>query len=96
MRMLMIFCAGSKVDAVRRLIDAHEVHGYTEVPEIIGSGATGLHMGTRAHPGTSALILAAVDRTKSDELASALGDLARTCAPGEGLRVFVLPVERMI
>jgi hypothetical protein len=96
MTMIMIFCAGSRVDAVRRLIDAHEVHGYTEIPDLIGSGATGLHMGTRAHPGTSALILAAVERKKADELATSLGELARTCAPEEGLRVFVLPVERMI
>ncbi len=96
MRMLLIFCAGSKVDAIRRLIDAHEVHGYTEIRDLIGSGTTGLHMGTRAHPGASALILAAVDERKSGELADALADLARTCAPEEGLRVFVLPVERMI
>ncbi len=96
MKMLLIFCAGSKVESVRRLIDAHEVHGYTEIPELIGSGTTGLHMGTRAHPGTSALILAAMDASKADELATALGDLARSCSPDEGLRVFVLPVERMI
>ncbi len=96
MRMLMIFCAGSNVHAVRRLIDAHEVHGYTEIPDLIGSGTTGLHMGTRAHPGTSALILAATDKAKADELVGALGDLARTCAPEEGLRVFVLPVEKTI
>ncbi len=92
----MIFCAGSKVDAIRRLIDAHEVHGYTEIRDLVGSGAAGLHMGTRAHPGASALILAAVDPTKADELTTALAGIARTCAPEEGLRVFVLPVERMI
>ncbi len=96
MRMLMIFCAGSNADAVRRLIDAHEVHGYTEVPDLIGSGTTGLHMGTRAHPGSSTLILAAVDRRKADALADALGELALTCSPEEGLRVFVMPVERMV
>ncbi len=96
MKLLMIFCAGTKLEAVRRLVDAHEVHGYTEIPEVLGSGATGRHLGTRAWPGTSSLVITAVAAPKAEELLSALEALARTCAGEEGLRVLSLPVERMI
>ncbi len=96
MKMLVIFCAGAALESVRRLIDAHEVHGYTEIPEVLGSGITGKHMGTRAWPGTSAVVLTAVAASKADELVTALESLAKSCSPEEGLRVLVLPVERMI
>jgi len=96
MKMLVIFCAGARLEEVRSLIDAHEVHGYTEIPEVLGSGATGKHRGTRAWPGTSAVVLTAVAASKADELMKALESLARTCSADEGLRVLALPVERMI
>jgi Nitrogen regulatory protein P-II len=96
MKMLVIFCAGTKMDEVRRLIDAHEVHGYTEIPEVLGSGVTGKHLGTRAWPGTSSVVLTAVAAPKADELVRALEALARSCSAEEGMRVLVLPVEKLI
>ncbi len=96
MKMLAIFCSGSRVDELRRLVDAHAVAGYTEIPDVLGSGATGKHLGTRAYPGNSAVILTAVETPKADELVEALEALARTCTGEEGIRVFVLPVERTI
>jgi hypothetical protein len=92
----MVFCSGSNLEPVRRLIDEHEVHGYTEIPDVPGSGATGRHMRTRAWPGASAIVLTAVESAKASELVTALADFARGCAPEEGLRVLVLPVEQMI
>lgn len=96
MKLLTIFCSGSKVEEVRRLVDSHEVHGYTEIPEVLGSGETGRHLGTRAYPGTSAVILTALESDKAEKLISSLEELARGCSPEEGIRVLVLPVERMI
>ena len=96
MKLLTVFCSGSKVEEIRRLVDSHEVHGYTEIPEVLGSGERGRRLGTRAHPGTSAVILTAVESGKAEELISALEALARSCSPEEGIRVLVLPVERMI
>ncbi len=93
--MLVIFCSGSGVERVRGLIDAHEVHGYTEIPAVLGSGTTGRHMGTRAFPGTTAVILAAVDTAKADEVLASLEELSKSCTKDEGMRVLVLPVERM-
>jgi len=96
MKMLVIFCAGTRLKEVRRLIDEHEVHGYTEIPEVLGSGVTGRHLGTRAWPGTSSVVITAVAAPKAKELMAALESLARSCSPEEGMRVLALPVEKMI
>jgi nitrogen regulatory protein PII len=96
MKLVVIVCAGSKLEEVRRLVDEHEVHGYTEIPEAHGSGATGRKMGSRAWPGTSSMIFTAVEDSKADELVEALQAFSRTCSPEEGIRVMVLPVERFV
>ncbi len=96
MKLLVITCASERVDELLKVIDEHEVHAFTEMPGLRGSGTTGRHMGTRAFPGTVSLILTAVSADKADELVRALEGMAQSCAPGEGLRVLVLPVEKMV
>ena len=96
MKMLLILCPSSKLDEVRELIDEHEVQGYSEISDIRGAGETGKHLGTRAWPGTSCMIFAAVESEKADELIDAVEKLCLSCSPNEGMRVMVLPVERMI
>lgn len=96
MKMLMILCPNSRVDEVRKLIDEHHVHGYSEMLDVRGAGISGKHLGTRAWPGASALVFSVAEESKVDELAEAVGELAGRCSPEEGVRAFVLPVERMI
>ena len=96
MKMLLIRCSSSKLEEVRELIDKHEVEGYSEIPDIRGAGETGKHMGTRAWPGTSCMIFAAVRSEKAEELIGAMESLCRSCARDEGVRMMVLPIERMI
>jgi len=96
MKMVMVMCAGEHLEDLRRLVDGHHVHGYTEIPSVLGSGTTGRKLGTRAWPGTSSIIFTAVDDDKAAELIADLEALGKRCGPGEGLRVVVLPVERMI
>jgi hypothetical protein len=96
MKLLLILCPGERADEVRALIDRHEVHGYTEIPELRGSGITGLHLGTRAYPGAVCLIFTAVAEPKAAELIAALREHCRECDPAEGLRAFVLNVQEMI
>jgi hypothetical protein len=55
MKMLMILCPSSRLEHVQKLVDGHDVHGYTEILEVRGAGISGKHLGTRAWPGTSAL-----------------------------------------
>lgn len=96
MKMLMILCPSSRLESVQKLVDEHHVHGYSEIVEVRGAGASGKHFGSRAWPGTSVLVFAVIEPSKVDELLGALETLASSCSPEEGLRAFVLPVERMV
>lgn len=90
LKLLLILCTGEDTHAVRELIDKHHIHGFTEITGLRGSGDSGLHMGTRAFPGTASLIFTAVPTEQSVSLIGDLRALAEKCMPGEGLRVFVL------
>lgn len=96
MKMLMVLCSSASLEDAQKVIDEHEVEGYTTILDVQGSGVTGKHLGSRAWPGTSSLIFAVLEDAKVERLLSALEELARGCSPGEGLRMFVLPVEQMI
>ena len=96
MKMVMILCPSSRLESVQKLIDEHDVRGYSEIREVHGSGVSGKHLGSRAWPGTSALIFSVIEASKAEELVEAVTALASRCSPEEGLRAFVLQVERMV
>lgn len=96
MKLLLILCTGEDTDAVRELIDKHHIHGFTEINGLRGSGDSGLHMGTRAFPGSASLIFTAVPAEQSVSLVGDLEELAERCMPGEGLKVFVLDAAEAV
>jgi nitrogen regulatory protein PII len=96
MKLLLILCSGERLEGLRALLESHGVTGYTEAPEVKGSGATGRHLGTRAFPGTASMIFTAVDPGRAAELIEALRGFAGACGPGEGVKVFTLDAEEAI
>jgi len=96
MKLLLIICSGERSDDVLKIIDQHEVHTFTEIDGLRGSGATGRHLGTRAFPGAVSLLFTAVPEPKATELVSALRDLSQQCSEGEGIRVFEMGVTAAI
>jgi hypothetical protein len=96
MKMVMILCPSSRLESVQKLIDEHDIRGYSEILEVRGAGVSGKHLGSRAWPGTSALVFSVIEASLADELIEAVRALASRCSPEEGLRAFVLPVERMV
>jgi hypothetical protein len=81
------------LDRVRADLIAAEAPGYMVFQVAEGAGRTGLHTGSREHPGS----LAALIVVDSDDHAPRLfDDLARRGADAadEGMRLFMLPVER--
>ena len=56
MKMVMILCPSSRLESVQKLIDGHDIRGYSEILEVRGAGVSGKHLGSRAWPGTSALV----------------------------------------
>lgn len=96
MKMLMIVCDPERQDEVRNLIARHDVHAYSELSNVIGEGETGKKLGTHAWPGKSVLLFTVVAEDKAGELIAALRDYHKKLYSGEGMKVFVLPVETVI
>jgi len=95
-KLLVIFCTGTCDDKLRKLVEEHGVHAYTEVPDLMGSGVTGKHFGVRAFPGASAMIIMAVDAAKAQEVMAAVAEFSKHCLPEQGVRAIMLPVEGMV
>ena len=96
MKLLLIICSGERSADVQKIIDEHEVHTFTELDGLRGSGATGRHLGTRAYPGAVSLLFTAVTEDKAAELVSALREFSEQCSEGEGIRVFEMDVTAAI
>ncbi len=95
MKMLMIICPENRQQEVRDLIAKHNVHSYSEIPNVLGEGKTGKHFGTHVFPGRSVLVFTVVAASKKEELVQALKEYNESLLAGEGLRVFALPVESL-
>ena len=96
MKMLMVICPENRQNEIRDLIARHQVHAYTEIPDVLGEGVTGKRFNTHAWPGKSALIFTVLPEAKEEELVKALRHSAEHLYPGEGLKAFVLPVESVL
>jgi len=96
MKMLMLIGPEGREADLRRLIENHEVHAYSEFRGVVGTGTTGPRFGTPVFPGQSVLIFTVVTDPKLRELREALDAFRRTLFPEEGIRAFVLPVEDML
>ncbi len=96
MKMLVIIGPEGREEDLRRLIENHEVHAYSEFRGIIGAGITGRHLGTPVFPGKSVMIFTVVQDPKLKELREAVEAFRKTLYPEEGVRAFVLPVEEMM
>lgn len=96
MKMLVLIGPEGREDDLRRLIEIHEVHAYSEFRGVIGEGATGRKLGTPVFPGKSVMIFTVVQNPKLEELRAAVEAFRRTLYPEEGVRAFVLPVEELI
>jgi hypothetical protein len=95
-KLLLILCSSGETGEIRKLLQAHEVEGFTEISGVLGAGVTGLHLGTRAFPGSASMIFSATSAEKCDELIPELRGLSSSCCPGEGLKVYVLDVAEAI
>ena len=96
MKMLMIICPETRQQEVRDLIAKHNVHSYSEFPNVLGEGKTGKKMDTQIWPEKSIMIFTVVEESKSKELLSVLRDFQKQLYKEEGFRVFALPAESVI
>ena len=96
MKLLMVICPEGRQGQITALVEKHGVRSFTELPQVIGEGITGKHLGTNVWPGKSVLIFTVVTDEKKDELIAALKACQKNLFPGEGMKAFVLPAEEAL
>ena len=94
MKLLLIAYSEAVDQEIMEQIEACGVASYTKWTQVLGRGATsGPHLLSHIWPkGNNVLAVAAEDET-ADALFRAIGEL-RQSAGTEGVKAFVLPIER--
>jgi hypothetical protein len=95
-RMLIALVDSSHADDVERILQEHDVLGYSEIAGVLGKGATGRKLGSRAFPGSSTCFMAAVTAPTALEVTERLRGLLRDKGAEEGLKLFSLDVDELI
>ncbi len=96
MKLLLIVVNSDHAADVGALLERYGVPGYSEIPTILGKGATGRKLGTRAFPGTSTLFFAAVAPEHCTSLVDELRALRDERGPEEGLKVYSLDTKELL
>jgi len=92
-KLLMFMTPTECLDHLLDVMKAHHVTGYTELPNLPGTGLTGGRFGTRAFPGTSSILLSIVAPGVAERLTESLRADRDLC---EHTRVFAMPVEPLL
>jgi hypothetical protein len=95
-RMLIVFVDASHAEDVEKILNEYEVLGYSEIGGVLGKGATGRKLASRAFPGSSTCFMAAVTEPCARELTERLGALFGAKGVEEGLKLFSLNVDELI
>jgi hypothetical protein len=96
MKLLMIMIDSSHKEEVEKLLDEHQVPGYTELPNVLGKGQSGRKFGSRAFPGSNTLYFTVVARDTYEALHEELKALDARCGPDEGLTAYLLNAEMVV
>ena len=96
MKILLILVDADRAADVERLLESSEVPGYSEFPGVLGRGATGKKLGSRAFPGSSTLYLVALKDGACGGLCDRLEAVRAVKGPEEGLRVYLLDAQEVL
>ena len=96
MKLLMIVVDSNHKADVEKILEDHDVAGFTEIPNVLGKGKTGRKSGSRAFPGSSTLYFTAVDSEICKTLCTDLQTLNEEAGKEEGLFAFALQAETVI
>jgi len=96
MKLLMILVDADDAPAIEAVLEDAGVPGYTELPTVLGKGETGRKLGTRAFPGSSTMLLAAVTAERAPTVIGELGDLRTRLGPREGFKVFSIDATAVL
>jgi len=96
MKLLLIFVDADHAADVQRLLETSNLSGYSEFPNVLGKGKTGIKRGNRAFPGTSTLYFVALPEGDCAGLCDALHELRGTKGPEEGLKAYIMDTTEVV
>jgi len=80
MKMLMMIVESGYKEQLEVLLNEHDILGYTEIPQVFGTGTTGTRMGSRAFPKTSSVIFTVLEDEVADTLVASIKKFCDACA----------------
>ena len=96
MKLLMILVDSNHEEDVERILEEHEVPGYTELPNVFGKGQTGKKEGSRAFPGSSTLFFTVIQEGVCETLCEELKELDEQAGKDEGLRAYIMDAMEVV
>jgi len=93
MKLLMLIVDEAKKEELEVFLNRAGVLGYTEIQHAVGFGSTGLRLGSRAFPKTSAVIFTVIEAEALETLTRDIKAYCKVC--GETLKMIVWGVEEV-
>jgi hypothetical protein len=93
MRMLLVITDSEALPAFERGFLESGGRGFTVAPRVYGRGRSGMHAGTRAHPGASSLLFTVVPEAEEAETLRFLRELRDRAGAAERTKIYALPAE---
>ena len=94
MKLLMIIVDTACREELEVLLQHSGVTGYTEIPGTHGVGATGVRMGSGAHPKTSSIFFTVLEADQVDPLKQSICSYCESC--GKEMRLIQWTVEDVV
>jgi hypothetical protein len=93
LKLLMIIVDTGCREELEVLMKRHHVEGYTEIPDTHGVGASGVKMGSNAHPKTSSIFFTVLPESMVAGLKADICNYCEACATK--MKMFVWGVEEV-
>ena len=96
MRLLLVASDPDVVLEMERVLLAAGEDGFTVVPNAWGSGRTGLHMGTRVHPGGTSVLFTVVPDDRTEFVMNLLREARDSVGAREATHIYALAAEEIV
>jgi hypothetical protein len=96
MKLAMIIIDSRYAEGIAQMLEECGAPGFSEIPNVLGKGATGKKFGSRAFPGSSTMYMAALEEHCMEPLQGKLKTLRDTHGPEGGLKAYTMNTEELL
>ena len=94
MKLLMIVADTALDEEIRAILHAEGLSGYSEIPDVLGSGTTGEKRGSRAFPGANNMYLTVASTTQIERIVNTLRIVSSEHEPHDAIRAFTINADQ--